>query len=107
MKSFIKELITNRFGIVLAALNVCYFVAGDIPMAIYRTSNFSKIMICQNAPSAILTFIPLGVVKLLFPFTTFSFFEKHFGFAVFLFFVTLQWLFIAWLSRKIAQKLSK
>lgn len=27
MRNFVKSLVTNRFGIVLAALNVCYFVS--------------------------------------------------------------------------------
>ncbi len=105
MKNFVKGLITNRLGIVLAGLNLCYFAHDSLKGINQPLTNFDKIMLGQNSPALLLTIIPLAAVKSLFSMTMFEFLWGQFGFITFLFFVTLQWLFIGWTAKKIAQKI--
>lgn len=104
MKNFVVELLSNRFGTVLATLNVCYFLSSRFPELTYPLSNFDKLMLVQNLPASILTHIPLRIIEFLF-FMPHRFDYMQYIVTVFLFFVTLQWLFIAWLARKIALKI--
>jgi len=101
MKNFVKGLITNRFGIVLAALNICYFVSHN-PDSIRSLVNFDKLMISLNVPAAVLTVIPMTIIKFLFQ-MSYEFAYMQFGYTAFLFFVTFQWLFIGWMAKAVAQ----
>ena len=105
MKNFVKELITNRFGIVLATLNVCYFVS--LSSANFRSlRGFDILILALNIPASTLTFISASIIKFLFSMSYRMIYEQFaFGFGMFL--IIFQWLFIAWLARKIALKLAK
>jgi|SRR5215213_4686724 len=101
--NFAKSLLTNRPGIVLAALNLCYFAASGFLKGDFSMSNFDKIMLSQNAPAIVLSFIPHQLIHFLF--TNLDWFTlRYLTFAFLLFFVTLQWLFIAWTAKMIAGK---
>lgn len=106
MKNFVKGLLTNRFGIVLAALNVCYFLSVNFPKANYPSNNFGITMLILNFPAAILTYVPLGIIKFLFSVSEILLYRQLVS-VIYLFFVTFQWLFISWLANKIAQKFMK
>jgi hypothetical protein len=104
MKNLVKGMITNRLGIVLATLNVCYFVANGLPNPAYRLSNFGGIMLTLHTPAIIFTFIPLEAGRLLFS-TSYLFSYRQFVLVLFVFFVTLQWLFIGWAAKAIARRI--
>lgn len=104
--NFINGLLTNHSGIVLATLNLCYFAASGFLEGKFRLSGFDKIMLSQNAPAIILSFIPHELIHFLFP--DLDWLALHYATSAFLlFFVTLQWLFIAWSAKIIAGKLMK
>jgi hypothetical protein len=65
MKNFIKGLLTNRFGIILATLNLCYLVSHN-PAGIRVLDNFDKLIFSLNSPAAVLTIIPITIIKFLF-----------------------------------------
>ena len=104
MKNFVKGLLTNRPGIILATLNVCYFVSINFPNLSYRPSNFCGIMLTLQTPAIILTFIPLEIGRFLFS-TSYLLPYRQFVPVLFLFFVTLQWLFIGWAAKAIARRI--
>lgn len=104
MKNFVKGLITNRFGIVLATLNLCYFASNGLTGINHPFSNFDKMVLIQNVPAIFFAFIPLQFLKFLFP-TSYRFLDREFGFIILLFFVTLQWLFIGWMAKAIARRI--
>ena len=100
MKKFIVNLFLNRFGIVLAALNVCYFAGnGIVP---FQPSGM--IFFCMNLPAAFATICSLGFVRLLLSEASFSRLMISVD-LFFAFFTVLQWLFIAWIAKTIARKL--
>lgn len=107
MRNFVRELVTNRFGIVLATLNLCYLAARVASGWPFPYKGFDKVMIVLNAPALFLGVPPMATMQFLLEPSTFRFFEPAFIAVFFIFSVTLQWLFIAWAARKIAQKLSK
>ncbi|HEX8368690.1 MAG TPA: hypothetical protein VF604_09125 [Pyrinomonadaceae bacterium] len=104
--SFAKNLLTNRFGIVLAALNLCYFVSGNFIGGHFSLSNFDKIMLSQNAPAIVLSFAPNRLIHFLFPELDWLSLSQI-TLIFILSFVALQWLFIGWTSKMIARKLIK
>lgn len=104
LANFAKGLLTNHSGIVLATLNLCYFVSSGFLEGYFSLSNFDKIMLSQNAPAIALSFIPHQLIHFLFPQMDWLVL-RHLTFAFLLFFVTLQWLFIAWTAKTIARKL--
>ena len=102
MKNFVINLFSNRFGIILAALNVCYFVSKE-----NVTGNlFGKIFVCANSPAAISALLSVEFIK---------FFSHDLSFpayysladAFFTFFIVLQWLFIAWIAKTLAAKVRR
>lgn len=124
MKKFVKELFTNRFGIVLATLNICYFVSNKFVSFIFthqhgETCNFylkhflMLYPIYRSLPDCgfLINLLPLIASRLQgFLFLKFFphlciFTQMKIQIVFFIFFVALQWLFIAWLSYKIAQKI--
>lgn len=103
MKKFVIELISNRFGIVLAALNLCYFASLGFD-SIGRLSG--SVFASLNMPAAIPTAVTLLIGKLFIrdlspidPQTIIA--------LVFSFFIALQWLFVAWSARRLAARFRK
>jgi hypothetical protein len=124
MKKFAKELFTNRFGIVLATLNICYFVSNKFISFIFahphgENCNFYKkhfLMLYPiferspdwgfliNLPSLIASRFQGFFFLKIFP-NLCNLMHMKIQIVFFTFFIALQWLFIAWLSYKIAQKI--
>ncbi|MDQ3798575.1 MAG: hypothetical protein M3384_03925 [Acidobacteriota bacterium] len=102
--NFAKSLLTNRPGIVLATLNLCYFASSDFSSAFFQLSNFDKIMLSVNAPAIVLSFVPHKLIHFLFPETDWLTL-RYLSFIFLLFFVALQWLSICWTAKTIARKL--
>ncbi len=100
MKKFIVNLFSNHFGIVLATLNVCYLAS--------RVSNLQLKpldipFMCANIPALLLIMVPEQFLRI-FAFGL-SFQSKKFLIMSFAgIFVVLQWLFIAWIAKTLAQK---
>jgi hypothetical protein len=112
MKNFVKGLLSNRFAIVLVTLNLCYFAhfaSYGLAVSHYPMSNFDKIMLALHLPAAFLAALPSMLIEflsLIESLSASSYRSPRFVqviFPVFLFFVALQWLFIGWTARKIAQ----
>ena len=121
MKSFVKGLVTNRFGIILAALNVCYFVSRkfvicafsdryDDNSIFFEKSVFywidvysAKIMLNINAPAMIASAIFDVCIKILADFSALT--QARFLIVFLIYFITFQWLFIGCAAKTIAQKI--
>jgi hypothetical protein len=101
MKKFIVNLFSNRFGIILATLNACYFVSKGSAVADHL---FGKIFVCANFPAAISAILSLELVKIFSHKLSFAT-EMNVANAFFAFFIVMQSLFIAWIAKTIAQKL--
>lgn len=99
MKKFIVSLFSNHFGIVLVALNVCYFASIGfrpfIPSGQY--------LLYLNSPSGILTTLSVLIIRIFSPGLSFSV-EMNIGNTLFVIFMIFQWLFIAWIAKTIARK---
>jgi len=120
MKGFIKQLVTNRLGIILATLNLCYFVSPKFSANAFLTAfdNFQRFTKGSNFLGASLYYIENLMLNVNFPALGFAAISKYFiklilwnpneiaasvlGFFSTLFFITLQWLFIGWTAKKIA-----
>ena len=104
MKEFIKNLFSNRFGIILATLNLCYFLSNSYIYNGYIHNGFEKIMVMTNFPALLLAIVSSKFVGALFQnISTHG--GARFSIVLMMFFVTLQWLFIGWLSKTIARKI--
>jgi hypothetical protein len=101
MKQFIKNLISNRFAIVLAALNLCYFASNAFS---FPSGGLSKIMLSLNSPATILTLVSYKVIQFLFSASSIILYRQA-GFFVFSFFIILQWLLIGWTAKTIARRI--
>ncbi len=124
MRKFIGSLFSNRFGIVLATLNICYFVSqayfqrviahnhGESCLVLKKFFLFPAnneiygFMLAQNLPALVLTLIPDYLMKNLSS-NLCVFTQTKFQMIFFSFFITFQWLFIAWLAKIIAAKLAR
>lgn len=103
--NFVKGLLTNRFGIILATLNVCCLVFNYDNFMCGQTIS-GKAILCINIPAIILAKITSDIPYIFFQSVPYhSFIQIAFLFLPI--FVLIQWLFIAHLARVIAQKLSK
>ncbi len=101
MRKFIVCLFSNRFGIILAALNVCYLVSrGEV----FAHNALGKFFVLANAPAVSLTVLSLEFVTL-FTGRNSPLTEYLIGNAFFVFFIVLQWLAIAWLAQTLARKI--
>lgn len=99
MKKFVYELVTNRLGIVLAAINLCFF-AKLLSKSINARENYFEIaMIVQNIPASLSAYIVSYVPLYIFPFL------HQYKLLFIIPFIVFQWLFIAWLAKFIARKL--
>lgn len=122
MRKFIKELFTNRFGIVLVTLNICYLVSRKFVYFTFSHGNedqcvfynhsvfywvklqFAEKLFCLNSPAILAFLIPNEIMRIVF--SDFCLFTRaKFQILLLTFFIVLQWLFIGWLSEKIAQKI--
>lgn len=100
MRKFIVDLFSNRFGIVLAAINLCY-LASKWNVLLYHPSG--KLFLCANLPAGISSFLSVEFTKIFWhriPLAT----EAYLANIFLAFFIVLQWLFIAWIARTIAGK---
>jgi hypothetical protein len=122
MRNFVKGLVTNRFGIVLAALNVCYFVSKKFVPFIFSHGNedncifynhqmffwlkthYAEIILEINSVAILASMIPSKFMQIIFP-EFCSFTQARFQIVFLIFFITLQWLFIGWAAKTIAQKI--
>ncbi|MEP6902857.1 MAG: hypothetical protein ABJA66_13980 [Actinomycetota bacterium] len=101
MKKFIVNLFSNRFGIVLATLNVCYFASKGSGIT---NQLFGQIFVCAHFPAAISALLSLGIVKIFLHKLSYPT-EMNIANTFFAFFIVAQWLFITWIAKTIAQKL--
>ncbi len=122
MKSFVKGLVTNRFGIVLAALNVCYLVSRKFVHYAFSHGNedscvffnhhiffwmkihYAENILSINSPAILASMIPSKFMQIIFSnFCLFTY--ARFQIIFLIFFITFQWLFIGWAAKTIAQKI--
>jgi hypothetical protein len=122
MRKFIGSLFSNRFGIILATLNVCYFVSRTYFQRVLEhthgescfvfknfflfpvNNDINGLMLFQNLPAIILTLFPNFLMRE-FSSNLCVFTQTKFQMIFFSFFMILQWLFIGWLAKTIAGKL--
>ena len=125
MKKFIASLFSNRFGIVLATLNVCYFLSMNFFQKVFSHIHgescfiskkfFLFPMILSNTEHLMMTINLPALVSSLFPYLLFrkyleeicAFSQIKIQFVFFTVFVILQWLFIAWIAKTLAAKMRK
>ncbi|HQU83563.1 MAG TPA: hypothetical protein PKY59_10575 [Pyrinomonadaceae bacterium] len=119
MKGFIKQLLTNRLGIILATLNLCYMVSSPFFKELISKGNVGKfsayfnyekliinagssnIIFAANFPSEIIASITDSLLHLFLP--KIGIFENGFyQLSLFTFFMIFQWLLIGWTAKKIA-----
>lgn len=124
--NFAKGLLTNRLGIVLATLNLCYFASrkyfsltfehthGEncvffnshhfFDIFVGLGTNSSELLLILNLPAVFFSLLAGKFMQMVFPdFCAFT--HGRFQIVFFLFFVTLQWLFIGWSAKIIASKM--
>jgi len=100
MRKFIVNLFSNHFGIILAALNLCYFVS---KINVFPISPFGKIFACANLPAFASAILSLEFVKIFIHRPSFST-EEFLGYGFLAVFIVLQWLFIAWIAKTLAAR---
>lgn len=100
MKKFIVQLVSNRLGIFLAALNICYFVSEN---SNFFRAPFGKIFLSANTPAGITALLSVEVIKL-FAHNIDSPEQMALTNVLFFFFCIVQWLFIAWIAKTLAAK---
>ena len=121
MKYFVKGMLTNRFGIFLAALNLCYFMSRNFVHFIFEhkhgegnclffniligfDAGTAKSMLNINSPAIVLSFFPNRFMQVIFSdFCAFT--DGKFQVVFLMFFITLQWLFIGWMAKVIARRI--
>ena len=120
MRKFIAGLLTNRFGIVLAALNICYFVSRNFVSYAFSHGDGDKcffvkhyafqwmrfqcaeFMLCINLPAVLTSVVQSRLTQNIFP-DLCSFTQAKFQIIFLAFFITFQWLFIGWTAKTIAR----
>jgi len=103
MKKFIVNLFSNRFGIVLATLNVCYFAIKSSNMAGVPHTFLGRVFISLNLPAFIFTRLGYEIFNAAFAEIHYSA-QMSLKLGLFTFFVILQWLFIVWIAKTLARK---
>src|SRR4051812_48671893 len=104
MRKFIVNLFSNRFGIVLAALNLCYLANQIYGKIDFVPTAFAKFFFIINLPAAFSSYFFYQIISVFF--SKFEYrSEVNFKLAFFGVFIVFQWLFIAWIARIITQKL--
>ena len=106
MKKFVGSLFSNRFGIVLAAINLCYLAGRGIGLFDFLRTPSAKYFLSLNFPSLIAAGLSLRAAQIFLPEISF---EAQTGLKIglFAFFIVIQWLSIGWLTKTLAEKLRK
>ena len=120
MKEFAKDLMTNRFGIILATLNVCYLVSRKFVYFVFSHSNgeecvifkhqvvswmklhYAETILSINSPAALASLIQGKFTHAVFP-DFCSYTHAKFQIIFLVFFIIFQWLFIGWAAKTIAR----
>lgn len=120
MRNLLLGLVTNRFGIVLATLNVCYFVSrkfvhfafshggGDHCLFMkhhiffWIKWEYTKTIFMINLPASVASALPSKALQVFLP-DLCIYTQAQFQTVFLVFFITLQWLFIGWTAKKLAQ----
>lgn len=120
MKKFAVQLMSNRFGIVLAALNVCYFISRNFVAYAFSHGDgercfFAKRYLFQwidaqcaeftlyiNLPALMMSAIQDNLMQSVFP-DLCIFTQAKFKIVFLMIFIILQWLFIGWTAQSIAR----
>ncbi len=106
MKKFVVNLLSNRFGIVLAALNLCYFAGKLFVFADLSRNIAGKIFLSLNLPALISSGLLYEILRNFLPELSYDTrFYVRSGFVTF--FIVFQWLFIAWIANAVAQKFAQ
>lgn len=127
-----RSLIASRLGIVLATLNVCYFVSRDCVHYVFEHIHGEKYifediilekcffsgdinlvltgmklaegMALINLPALLLSLLSSKLINISISGVCF-FTGAKFEIAFILFFITFQWLFIGWIAKTVARKI--
>jgi hypothetical protein len=105
-RQFAFDLLTNRTGIFLATINVCFFVSRDFDAPHLRFGFFENLMLIQNVPAMILTRAIYEILEVIFP-AILGARNMSVIAPLFIFFIVFQWLFVAWLAKSAARMLRK
>ena len=106
MKKIIVNLLSNRFGIVLAALNLCYFAGKLFVLADLPRNISGKIFLSLNIPALISSSLLYEILRNFLPELSYdNRFYVRSGFVTVC--IVFQWLFIAWIAKTIAQKFTQ
>ena len=106
MKKFVVNLLSNRFGIVLAALNLCYFAGKLFVFADLSRNIAGKIYLSLNIPALISSGLLYESLRSFLP--ELSYDTRFYVIAGFVtVFIVFQWLFIAWIAKASAQKFTQ
>lgn len=103
MRKFIVNLLSNHFGIILAALNVCFFMSKN---DVLIKQPFGKLFLCANFPAAISALLSVEFVKIFAHRLAFST-ENLLGTTFFVFFCIAQWLLVAYVAKTLAAKIRR
>jgi hypothetical protein len=106
MKKFIVNLISYRFGIVLAAINLCYFAGKGFGLFDFLQNPSAKYFLSLNFPSLIAAGLLFKITHIFFPEISFEA-QTNLKVSFFAFFIVVQWLSIGWLTKILAEKLRK
>ena len=106
MKKFIMSLVTNRLGIILATLNLCFFASKSNAVQALDRIPLGRFFLVLNLPSLICAGFSSEIVISIYTGLTDSS-QKKIGIFFATFFMILQWLFIGWLAKSIAGKLTR
>lgn len=107
MKEFINQLLTNRLGIVLAALNLCYFVSPLFARSVFSQKTdyiyyLDKLLYPANLRAISLSMLSADLLNFIFS-ESGGLIVGVGGFVLFVFFITLQWLLVGWTAKTAAR----
>jgi hypothetical protein len=103
MKKFVVNLFSYRFGIVLAAINLCYFASKGFGLFDFLRNPSAKYFLSLNFPAAMFAGLSYRVTHIIFPEIPFAAQTSLKG-ILFAGFIVIQWLFIGWLTKTLAEK---
>jgi hypothetical protein len=106
MKKFIVNLFSYRFGIVLAAINLCYFAGKGIGLFNFFRNPSAKYFLSLNFPALIVAHLSFEIAHNILPEISFEA-QTDLKVSFFAFFIVVQWLLIGWLTKIFAEKLRK
>ncbi len=104
MKKFVVSLFSNRFGIVLTAINLCYLAGRGIGLFDFLRNPSAKYFLSLNFPAVILAGLFFKISHIVFPEISFEA-QTALKVSFFASFIVLQWLSIGWLTKTLAEKL--